>query len=428
MSTSFTAAGLQAEMWGARCAFVLDDEVEIGALVVQVLKTCGFASRQFTMPLPFLKELELSPPDLVVLDLALGQSDAVEIIRQLDVLKYKGSILLISGRDAATLAEFAKIGERHGMVMLDPVRKPFRASDIRNSLAWHNAETRNEAKEPPRAPRAPKQIKVQLTEALRKNWLELWYQPKIDLKSLSVAGAEGLLRARHPELGIITPENILPPPGDPSYAPLSAFVVERAMKDWRCFADQGLPLKLAVNVPISVLISPDFIRLVRQSLPKDPEFPGLILEVTEDEVIRDPQWTREIAMQLELHNVHISIDDFGAAYASMARLNDLPVSEVKIDQSFVLNCSSDESKRFLCQTVVDLAHRFGASVCAEGIETPEDLRALVDMGADTAQGFLFAKPMTADALAQKLLPSPTGAAHHPLAMPSRHQILRYRSP
>jgi EAL domain-containing protein (putative c-di-GMP-specific phosphodiesterase class I) len=356
-----------------------------------------------------------------VLDLALGQSDAVEIIRRLETLKYKGSILLVSGRDAATLAEIAQIGERHGMVMLEPLRKPFRPNDIRRRLAGHDAEARTEARETPPGPKPQKRIAVQVAEALRKNWLELWYQPKIDLKSLSIAGAEGLLRARHPDLGIILPENILPPPGDPSYAPLSAFVVERAMKDWKRFADQGLPLKLAVNVPISVLISPDFVRLVRRTLPKDPDFPGLILEVTEDEVIRDPQWTREIAMQLKLHNVHISIDDFGAAYASMARLNDLPVSEVKIDRSFVSTCSSDESKRILCQTVVDLAHRFGATACAEGVETAEDLRALIAMGTDTAQGFLFAKPMTPDALAQKLLASSAPATRHPLAMHSGHQ-------
>ena len=171
--------------------------------------------------------------------------------------------------------------------------------------------------------------------ALHNKWLELWYQPKIDLKTLTVSGAEGLLRARHPELGIIMPENILPPTGDPSYAPLSAFVVARAAADWKRFADQGLRLKLAVNVPISALISPNFIRLVRQTLSTDPGFPGLIIEVTEDEIIRDPQWTREIATQLKLYNVHISIDDFGSAYASMSRLNELPVSEVKIDRSFV---------------------------------------------------------------------------------------------
>src|ERR1700722_6840805 len=114
MSTSSTATGLQAAMSGARCAFILDDEVQIGALAVQVLRACGFAARQFTKPDPFLKEIELSPPDLVVLDLALGQSDAVEVIQRLEVLKYKGSILLISGPHAAPPPGMRKNGGRQG--------------------------------------------------------------------------------------------------------------------------------------------------------------------------------------------------------------------------------------------------------------------------------------------------------------------------
>ena len=428
MSTSSTATEPQAEEQGARSAYILDDEAEIGTLVAQVLGTCGFISRQFTTPAPFLVELEVSPPDLVVLDLALGQSDAVEIIRRLEVQKYKGSILLVSGGDSATLLEIAQIGERHGMTMLPPLRKPFRASQITSILTAQTAETPRAAAEPPPRPHAPRRIAVQVAEALHNKWLELWYQPKIDLKTLTVSGAEGLLRARHPELGIIMPENILPPTGDPSYAPLSAFVVARAAADWKRFADQGLRLKLAVNVPISALISPNFIRLVRQTLSTDPGFPGLIIEVTEDEIIRDPQWTREIATQLKLYKVHISIDDFGSAYASMSRLNELPVSEVKIDRSFVADCASNEARRVLCQTVVDLAHRFGASVCAEGVETAEDLRALVEMGVDTAQGFLFAKAMTAEALAEKLLASAAQAERAPLATPSEDELQPTENP
>jgi len=152
-----------------------------------------------------------------------------------------------------------------------------------------------------------------------------------------------------------------------------------------------------------VIISPDFIDLIRRISPTDSRFPGLVLEVTEDEVIRDPQWMREIATQLKLYNIEISIDDFGSAYASLSRLNDLPVAEIKIDRSFVSGCSSNQSRRMLCQTVVDLAHGFGASVCAEGVETAEDLRVLIEMGADEAQGFLFAKPMPPEQLMQKLL-------------------------
>jgi EAL domain-containing protein (putative c-di-GMP-specific phosphodiesterase class I) len=370
-----------------------------------VLAACDIAPRQFTAPEPFLAALEVSPPALIVLDLSLGQSDAVEVIRRLEILKYKGEVLLISGRDEATLVDIAQIGERHGLTMLAPLRKPFRATDLRQRLASRHDESRVGETRRAAAEHHPAsaEFKVQLVDALRNRWLEVWYQPKIDLKSLSVCGAEALIRARHPSHGVITPANLLPPAGHPAYEPLSKFVIGQAVTDWAGFADQGLRLRLAVNVPVSVIHTPNFITMVRSMLPADASFPGLTIEITEDEVIRDPKWAREIATQLKLYNVGISIDDFGSAYASLSRLNELPVIEVKIDRSFVAGCASDPLKHGLCQTVVDLAHRFGATACAEGVEAPEDMRALIKMNCDTAQGYLFAEPMPADQLAVTLL-------------------------
>jgi two-component system, cell cycle response regulator len=398
-ATSPLAAGAT----GPASAYVLDDEPQIAALVCKVLGACGIVSQQFTSAEPFLAQLEVSRPDLVVLDLSLGQSDAVEIIRHLEVLKYNGKVLLISGRDEATLNEIAQIGERHGLDMLAPLRKPFRPADLRQRLAAHQTDMRPAFAEHPPDSEAPKAVTLQLVDALRNKWLEVWYQPKIDLKSLSVCGAEALVRARHPSLGVITPENLLPPAGHPAYEPLSKFVIEQAMVDWRRLADQGLRLRLAVNVPVSVINTFNFIPMVRSLLPTDASFPGLTIEITEDEIIRDPKWAREIATQLKLYNVGISIDDFGSAYASLSRLNDLPVTEVKIDRGFVSGCASDRLKSSLCQTVVDLAHRFGATVCAEGVETSEDLRELINMNCDTAQGFLFAEPMPVGKFAATLL-------------------------
>jgi two-component system cell cycle response regulator len=381
-------------------AYVLDDEPQIGALICKVLEDCDIVARQFTAPEPFLEALDEALPELIVLDLSLGQSDAVEIIRHLEIVKYKGQVLLISGRDEATLAEIAQIGERHGLTMLRPLRKPFDSADLRRRLATSHPDV------PPAQARAvadkPAAASVPLVEALQNHWLEVWYQPKIDLKSLSVCGAEALVRARHPTHGLITPANLLPTAGHLAYEPLSRFVIEQTMADWVRFVGQGLRLRLAVNVPISVIQTAGFISMVRSLLPADASFPGLIVEVTEDEIIRDPKWAREIATQLKLYNVGISIDDFGSAYASLSRLNDLPVIEVKIDRGFVSGCASDRLKHGLCQTVVDLAHRFGATACAEGVETQEDLRALMDMQCDAAQGYLFAKPMPAGELADTL--------------------------
>ena len=388
----------------AGLAFVLDDEPEIGAIVSKVLQTCGFVPRQFTSALPFLGQLEDSVPELVVLDLALGQSDAVEVIHQLEARKYQGKVLLISGRDEATLNEITQIGEKHGLKMLPPLKKPFRPADLRQRLSTGPASA-----VPPAARDCemrsgiPSQTAVPLGEALHNNWLEVWYQPKFDLKSLSICGAEALIRARHPVHGVVTPKGLLPPPGDPDYEALTRFVVERTVADWKRFAEQGNVLKLSINAPVSVIDAPAFITLIRSLLPNDPSFPGLTVEVTEDELVRDSARAREIASQLKLYDVGLSIDDFGAGYASLSRLNDFPFVEVKIDRSFVSGCAVSKIKHSLCQTVVDLAHRFGAEVCAEGVENVDDLRAVKAMQCDTAQGFLLAKPMPAAKLASTLL-------------------------
>jgi EAL domain-containing protein (putative c-di-GMP-specific phosphodiesterase class I) len=233
--------------------------------------------------------------------------------------------------------------------------------------------------------------------------LEVWYQPKIDLRSFTICGAEALTRLRHPDHGVLEPAEFLPPAGDPHYKALSFFVVRRSMTDWTAFAENGFPLKLAVNVPASTLHSPGFVDLARQMIPRDPRFPGVIVEVTEDEFVRDPESLREVATQLKLYNAWISIDDFGTAYASLSRLTDLPFIELKLDRSFVSNCASDKLKYALCQTVVDLAHRFGASLCAEGVETAADLLCVTKLGFDSAQGYFLAKPMPSDRLLHSLL-------------------------
>jgi EAL domain-containing protein (putative c-di-GMP-specific phosphodiesterase class I)/ActR/RegA family two-component response regulator len=405
-----------------RVAYVLDDEPQIAAFVRHALTTHGYVAKQFSSVLPLLAEVKVERPELLVLDIALGQSDAVEVIRHLEILQYRGKVLLISGRDAATLREIEEIGRSRGLKMLPSLRKPFRVTDLTERL-----DRFEDSAEPEPAVTATerteggdiRKVTVDLEEARRNGWLELWYQPKIDLKTLSVCGAEALLRARHPRYGIVQPANLLPPAGDPSYHGLSRFVIRRAMIDWAGFASSQLALKLAINVPASVVLAPEFIGTLRELLPQDAKFPGLIVEITEDEVIRDAALIREIATQLKLYKAWISIDDFGAAYSSLSRLLELPCAELKIDRSFVSGCATDELKRTLCKTVVDLGHRFKASVCAEGVETADELRCMVDLGCDTAQGFLFARPMHPNKLVKMLLTRsrPTGepavAGRHP---------------
>ena len=159
---------------------------------------------------------------------------------------------------------------------------------------------------------------------------------------------------------------------------------------------------MAINIPLSTLQTPAIVELIRSSLPKKPNFPGLIVEVSEGDVL-DSSGIREIATQLKLYNVGISIDDFGGAHSSMARLRDLPCVELKLDRSYVSGCAADGAKQSICAAAIQLAHGFGLTVCAMGVENVEDLRALIDLGCHSAQGFLFAKPMDSVSFVNMLL-------------------------
>lgn len=390
---------LRPKYFSGTTAFVLDDDPDIGRLVCNVLASDGFVCRQFSAVAPFLSAFKAGPPALTVLDLALGHSDAIEVIRQLERLKYRGKVLLFSGREEATLQEVQDIGKRRGLTMLPYFRKPFRAEELRELIRSFAEVSETPAQIAPRRPASPS---VDLAGALRDGRVELWYQPKIELKGLSVCGAEALLRGRDSNGGVILPSALLPAAGDPIYHPLSRFVLHRAMADWRLFAERNASVRLAINVPASVLQAPSFMHAVREFLPADPAFPGLIVEITENDFIHDPRSVREAATQLTLYNARIAIDDFGSAYSSLARLLEVPCVEVKLDQMFVAGCSTDSHKSALCRTVIELAHEFNAAVCAEGVDSAADLRALMAMDCDMAQGYLFAKPMEAESFAQSL--------------------------
>jgi EAL domain-containing protein (putative c-di-GMP-specific phosphodiesterase class I)/ActR/RegA family two-component response regulator len=417
---SFDAARLPARSWPQSAealldmdpsfkpaAFVLEDHHVTAEIVCRMFAACGFAPSEFSDAGACLQRLNAAVavrPDVIALDLALGQSDAIEVIRQLERMRYKGKVLLFSGCDEATLRDVEEVGVLHGLSMLPSLKKPFRIDELKSSLGTPPLLRNKPPQEPTSQP-----LKIDLFNALTSGWLELWYQPKFDIKTFAMRSAEALLRMRHPKLGILSPAHFLPPAGEPIYFPLSKFVVKLALADWSShFADLRPPPMLAVNVPLSVMMAPGFVDFVRGLLPRGGKFPGLIIEATESDVIRNSELAREVGTQLKLYNILLSIDDFGAAYSTFSRLRDLPAIEVKIDGSFVKNCASDAAKRALCLSVIELAHRFGASACAEGVEDQADLQTLTELGCDTVQGYFLAKPQPPQGLRSMLARADAG--------------------
>ena len=234
---------------------------------------------------------------------------------------------------------------------------------------------------------------IAVEEALRNDWLEIWYQPKIDLKRKCLAGAEALARIRHPQEGMLWPESFLPGMDDDSLALLTEHALLTTLRNWTIFDDAGFNLHLAINIPASSLAKLPIARIVSEHRPQSENWPGLILEMTEDQIVREIELAQKVAGELKACGVTIAIDDFGAGYSSFSSLRDVPFAELKVDDSFVKNCATDATNAAICQTAIDLAHRFGSMAVAEGIESMADLQALVVMGCDFGQGMLIAPPM-----------------------------------
>ena len=230
--------------------------------------------------------------------------------------------------------------------------------------------------------------------------LSLVFQPRIDLATGSCVGAEALLRWRHPDLGQISPAEFIPVVEETWLAgATTAWVLNAALAQLRRWRKAQIKLRLSVNVSAANLQDRDFADQVQLHILKHRVRPDWVeLEVTESAVMADISNAMDQLTMLVKAGVHIAIDDFGTGYSSMAYLQKLPANILKIDQSFVKDIERGERERSLVRSMVSLAHDLGYRVVAEGVETNDARDRLVEMGCDEAQGYLFARPMSAEAL------------------------------
>jgi EAL domain-containing protein (putative c-di-GMP-specific phosphodiesterase class I) len=238
--------------------------------------------------------------------------------------------------------------------------------------------------------------RISIDKALEQNWLDIWYQPKIDLRRKCLAGAEAIVCMQHPQAGFLWPEDYIDQLDDDGLKKLFEHTMFTTLRHWTDFSDAGFNLRLAVKVPAVLLPKLPISALVAEHRPASDKWPGVVLGVTEDQLVRDITATRMIAEELKACGVAVAIDDFGAGYSSFSSLRDLPFAELKIHPSFIKNCAADLTNAAICQTAIDLAHRFGSLAVAKGIDTIADLQALMVMGCDFGQGALVAPAMPKD--------------------------------
>ena len=240
----------------------------------------------------------------------------------------------------------------------------------------------------------------ELRRAIADDELVLHYQPEIDMASRRIKGVEALVRWEHPTRGLVPPDEFIPLAEHTELiGPLTTWVLDHALAQCHYWQGSGLQLSVAVNISPRNLHHPDFGNHVGELLRKwniDPA--RLQLEMTEGSVMTDPARAMTILTELRNLGVSLAIDDFGTGYSSLSYLQRLPVNDIKIDKSFVMNMGDDVNDAVIVRSTIELAHNLGLGVIAEGVETKEAWNQLAALGCDVAQGFLMCRPVPADEL------------------------------
>jgi diguanylate cyclase (GGDEF)-like protein/PAS domain S-box-containing protein len=250
----------------------------------------------------------------------------------------------------------------------------------------------------------------ELRRAIEQRELVLYYQPKAALTNGAVDSVEALLRWNHPTRGLVGPDEFIPLAQQTGLIkPLTLFVLDEALAQCCTWQRAGMTLGVAINISIRNLLDAHFPELVRTLLDKwgvDPQL--LELEITESTVLSDPVRTRRVLEKLSVMGVVLSIDDFGTGYSSLSYLSQLPVNEIKIDRSFVMNMTESSGDAVIVRSTIDLARNLGLQVVAEGVETEEAWHELNELGCTLAQGYYLSRPVPAAELTQWLKRRPHG--------------------
>jgi len=294
------------------------------------------------------------------------------------------------------------LSPQHG----DDVEVLMRRADVAMYVA-KGEQTGIEVYDVARDPNSPTRLGTvtALREALDLGQLELHYQPKVNLVDGTVVGVEALVRWRHPERGLIPPDDFIPLAERTGLVHrITAFVVKAALDQVEEWWKQGVQIPVAVNVSMRDLQETDLAGLVAAELDAHHLPPSaLVLELTESVLAQDPG--RAVATLRELADLGVlsSLDDFGTGYSSLLLLERLPVAEIKIDRSFVRRLDEAGADPAMVRSIIGFAHGLGLSVVAEGVETSLAWKVLRDMDCDVAQGYRVARPMPADQATQWLV-------------------------
>jgi EAL domain-containing protein (putative c-di-GMP-specific phosphodiesterase class I)/ActR/RegA family two-component response regulator len=374
----------------ARRLLIVDDEVIQRLLVARAGELCGMQCDGAATLDDADSLLSRTHYDVVVLDLALGEHDGIELLRSIHASGCDAVLIFISGFDERVRQAAARLASALGLRVAGALGKPLPIDTLRALLgAIPEAPLAETEAAPSDLPR------TELEAAIEGGEILCLYQPKVRLADRRIVGMEVLTRWRSPLRGLVQPSVFIPLVEHHGLIDrLTERVLEQALTVLRGFRNDDPELTMAVNLsPLSLtdLKLPERISAALELTGTPPA--ALVVEITEGAVMADYVAAADILTRLRIRGIGISIDDFGTGHSSLLSLLRMPFNEIKIDRSFISQVEHDPDARKIVRAVITLARELEVEVVAEGIETEAVAQVVTGLGCPIGQGYLFARPL-----------------------------------
>ena len=340
-------------------------------------------------------ERQPQPPDVVLVDLDMPGMDGIEFIGHVAQRRLARAVALVSALDPALLNTVQTMARAYGLFVLGSVEKPLTSDKLLAVLGKYE-EHQGEVGEDEIVEISADEIRA----ALAAGEVQPWFQPQVEFGNGKVIGVEALARWCRRDGRVVPPRHFVPVAERSGLADaLTETMLVEACRWKRRWDQAGMRLRLSVNVSPATLHDPaaaDHYQRLVQELGVDPS--EVVLEITESLVMADAARGLGVLARLRLKGFGLSIDDFGTGYSSLAQLSQVPFTELKIDQGFVVGVHAQPRKRAVVEASLDLARKLGLETVAEGVETTEDWQVLAALGCDAAQGYLVSPAVPGEEL------------------------------
>jgi len=376
---------------------ILDDDIHICDFIAAVARHGGWQADTAQDVACFSRHMA-TPSDGVFVDLQLGGTDGLEVLRDMAARGYAGPVVLISGFNERVLQAARAVGAGYGLAIAAALKKPLRAAALRDVLAGLRPAAPRAA-----APRGAAETGEALTLAEIEQGrvageMTLHFQPIVRVADGVLAGVEALTRWRRPARGPVPPDRFIPvvEADGPAMDRLTGWTIEAALAAHRRFAAAGIDVPVAVNISGQCLRHQDFPNRIAGLVARAGCVPGALgLEITESIAVVGAQQTMDILTRLRLRGFEVAIDDLGAGYASLQALLDSPFSYLKIDKSFVAGVVDSRQSAGIVRAIAEMARAMALRTVAEGVESAAVAAALREMGVDALQGAWLSMPVPA---------------------------------